>query len=111
MTFGDAPNPHLRHWTLSAPYELKNGCLYPGRSTLDKTIDRPTDEKKKANRTDKGQGSLFKRGRVWTFNAPNGKQYSTGQQTKSEAVQFKHKKIEELRTEQPEVSTKARKRP
>src|ERR1700722_4149826 len=79
-------------------------------STLDNTIDNATDEKKKkANRTDKGEGSLFKRGRVWTFKAPNGKQYSTGQQTKSEAVKFKHKKIEELRTGQPEVSTKAKK--
>ncbi len=71
-------------------------------NTLENTTDRLTDEKKKgANRTDKGEGSLFKRGRV--------KQYSTGQQTKSEAVKFKHKKIEELRTGQPEVSAKAKK--
>jgi len=79
-------------------------------SILDNTIGRPTDEqKKKANRTDKGEGSLFKRGRVWTFKAPNGKQYSTGQQIKSEAVKFKHQKIDELRTGQPEASTRAKK--
>jgi hypothetical protein len=43
------------------------------------------DTKKKAQRGSKGEGTLFKRGRMRHYKAPNGERFATDTQVKSEA--------------------------
>ena len=47
--------------------------------------------KKKVNRVSKGEGSLYLRGRVWWYKAPDGACHSTERKIKSEAVEWKQK--------------------
>ena len=54
---------------------------------------------RKAHRDAKGEGSLFLRGRLWWYKAPSGEQSSTGTAIKSEAIDFKVRKLAELRTD------------
>ena len=48
---------------------------------------------------------LFQRGRVWWYKAPNGERVSTGTAIESEAVDFKIRKLAELRSDQPHIKT------
>jgi integrase len=57
--------------------------------------------KRKQHRGPKGEGSLFQRGRVWWYKSPTGERFSTGTQTQSEAIDFKIRKLAELRIDQP----------
>src|SRR5580700_11037059 len=58
----------------------------------------------------KGEGSLYKRAdsRFWHYKAPNGERFATGTQVKSEAIDFKHRKLAQLRTGQPHIVSKAK---
>jgi integrase len=51
--------------------------------------------KRKFNRVSKGEGSLFLRGRVWWYKAPDGTSHSTKRRVKSEAVDWKQKFLAE----------------
>ncbi|MEO5923713.1 MAG: hypothetical protein ABIR70_07815 [Bryobacteraceae bacterium] len=51
---------------------------------------------KKSKRGSKGEGTLFRRGRMWHFKAPNGERFAIGKQVKSDAIAYKHKKLAEL---------------
>ncbi len=51
----------------------------------------------------KGEGMLFQRGRVWWYKSPTGERVSTGTTVESEAVDFKIRKLAELRTDQPHI--------
>jgi integrase len=62
----------------------------------------------KQHRGARGEGHLFKRGRLWWYKAPTGQRFSTGTQIKSEAVDFKLRKLAELRVEQPHIKTKSK---
>ncbi|HTR35449.1 MAG TPA: site-specific integrase [Bryobacteraceae bacterium] len=57
----------------------------------------------------KGEGMLFLRGRVWWFKSPNGERESTGTSIESEAIEFKIRKLAELRVDQPHVKSPASK--
>jgi hypothetical protein len=58
-------------------------------------------QKKVRQRGRKGEGSLFLRGRTWWFKAPNGERFPTGTAIESEAIDFKLRKLAELRTDIP----------
>lgn len=68
----------------------------------------PKPEKLEKSRGAKGEGCLFKRGRFYTYKAPDGARYATGTQIKSEAVDFKLRKLAELRSDQPHIVSKAK---
>jgi integrase len=53
----------------------------------------------------KGEGMLFLRGRIWWYKAPDGERVSTGTAIESEAVDFKIRKLAELRIDQPHIKT------
>jgi integrase len=53
----------------------------------------------------KGEGMLFQRGRVWWYKFPTGERVSTGTAIESEAIDFKHRKLAELRIDQPHINT------
>ncbi len=69
----------------------------------------PNKKKAARRRGRKGEGTLFQRGRVWWFKAPNGERVSTGTAIESEAVDFKIRKLAELHTDQPHIKTHVRK--
>lgn len=64
--------------------------------------------KKIRRRGRKGEGTLFQRGRVWWFKAPNGERMSTETTIESEAIDFKLRQLAELRIGLPHVKTPAR---
>ena len=64
--------------------------------------------RKRDKRGSRGDGSLYKRGRVWWFKAPNGQCFSSGTEVKAEAVDFKQSKLAELRTDEPHVRAKVK---
>ncbi len=53
----------------------------------------------------KGEGMLFLRGRMWWYKAPNGERFPTNTHVESEAVDFKLRKLAELRIDQPHIKT------
>ena len=57
--------------------------------------------KRKPHRASKGEGSLYQRGRMWWYKAPTGERCSTGTQDQSKAINFKIRKLAELRIGQP----------
>src|SRR5580693_7917485 len=64
---------------------------------------------KNGRRGAKGEGSLFKRGRFYTYKAPDGQRYPTGTQVKSEATDFKLRKLAEIRSgTHPHIVSKAK---
>jgi integrase len=63
---------------------------------------------KKQRRGAKGEGSLYKRGAFWWYKTPQGERFPTGTQIKSEATDFKLRKLTALRTDQPHLVSKAR---
>jgi hypothetical protein len=69
-----------------------------------------TTRKEEKPRGAKGEGSFFKRkgSRFWHFKAPNGERFPTGTQVKSEAIDFKLRKLAEIRTGQPHIVSRAR---
>jgi len=62
-------------------------------------------KRKLRQRGRKGEGMLFQRGRIWWYKAPDGQRVSTGTTIESEAVDFKVRKLAELRIDQPHVKT------
>jgi integrase len=63
---------------------------------------------KKQKRGAKGEGSLYKRGAFWWYKTPQGERFPTGTQIKSEATDFKLRKLAALRTDQPHIVSKAK---
>jgi integrase len=59
------------------------------------------------SRSVKGEGSLFQRGRIWWFKF-DGQSFSTRTQIKSEAIDFKLRKLAGLRLDQPHIKTEGR---
>jgi len=59
------------------------------------TATRSQKRKKKVNRVSKGEGSLYLRGRVWWYKAPDGACRSTERKIKSEAIEWKQKFVAE----------------
>ena len=57
--------------------------------------------KKKARRGAKGEGSLFQRGRMWWYKSPTGERFPTGTAVQSQAIDFKIRKLAELRIGMP----------
>jgi integrase len=53
----------------------------------------------------KGEGTLFLRGRIWWYKAPDGERVSTGTTIESEAIEFKIRKLAELRIGLPHIKT------
>jgi integrase len=52
----------------------------------------------------KGEGTLYLRGRMWWFKAPNGERIATGTAIEAEAIDFKIRKLAELRIGMPTQS-------
>jgi integrase len=63
---------------------------------------------KKQKRGAKGEGSLYKRGAFWWYKTPQGERFLTGTQIKSEATDFKLRKLSALRTGHPHIVSKAK---
>ena len=62
----------------------------------------------KQKRGRKGEGSLFKRGRFWTFKAPDGTTHATQTAVQSEAIEFKNRLLANLNSDQPHIKSKAK---
>ncbi len=58
-------------------------------------------KQKPKQRGRKGEGTLFLRGRMWWYKAPDGERFPTGTTVESEAIDFKIRKLAELRIGMP----------
>jgi integrase len=56
----------------------------------------------------KGEGHLYKRGRVWWYKAPDGKFHSTKTAVQSEAVDFKARHLAQINADQPHIKSKSK---
>jgi integrase len=61
-------------------------------------------KQKPKKRGRKGEGTLFLRGRMWWYKAPDGERFPTGTAIESEAIDFKIRKLAELRIGLPTQS-------
>lgn len=68
----------------------------------------PKKRKVVRRRGRKGEGMLFQRGRVWWYKAPDGQRVSTQTTIESEAIEFKIRKLAELRIGLPHIKTPTR---
>jgi integrase len=62
----------------------------------------------KERRGRKGEGHLFKRGKFWSYKAPDGKIHATHTTIQSEAIQFKNRILAGLNSDQPHIKIKTK---
>lgn len=58
-------------------------------------------QRSKHERGRKGEGTLYLRGRMWWYKSPTGERFPTGTHIESEAIDFKIRKLAELRIGMP----------